>query len=178
VADVLDFFLCPEDEVALFRNLEPLRLSIYPELPLPGEDPIPLDGHAPAKLTASSYYLAAEHLGPIEVYTIKRGPNRGRLGIDEVRSPVIHYERSLESDGELRAGRVWAELVVSGNVQSNVGKVDAFRSLFGKVRDQLKKLRRSQPVGAFVGPQAARLAKGGLVLRGAGRHGKIYKPFR
>lgn len=178
VADVVSFFLGPDDEVAFFRHLEPLRLTLYPELFDPNTPPLLVNATTAKALEASSYYLAAEDVGPVEVYPVKRGPNRGLFAIDEVRSPVIHYERSLRLDDALVAGRVWAELVVSQNTEANVGKSEAFRQLFVKVRDQLKRLQRSQPVGVFVGPQAARLFRSGLKLRGAGRHGKLYQPFR
>jgi hypothetical protein len=178
VADVLTFFLGPDDEVALFRRLAPYGLTIYPELVDPEASPLALDGDAAAKLTLSAYYLAAEQLGPIEIYPIKRGPNRGAFAIDEIRSPVIHYERSLRDGNKLVSGRIWAELVVSQSTQANLGKSEAFRQLFVKVREQIKRFQRSQPVGAFVGPQAARLYKTGVELVGAGRHGKVYQPFR
>jgi hypothetical protein len=178
VADVVTFFLAPEDEVALFRQLEPLHLSIYPELVNPAEPPLPLNGAAAPQLDLPSYYLAAEHLGTVEVYPIKRGPNRGRYAIDEIRSPVIHYERSLREEDTILSGRIWAELVVSQSTAANVGKSEAFRQLFHRVRDQLHRFQRSRPVGAFIGPQAARLFKTGVKLRSAGRHGKPYEPFR
>jgi hypothetical protein len=178
MADAISFFFGPDDEIAWFRRLEPLRLSIYPEILEPDEAPVTLTGTAGRALTLPSYYLAAEEIGPIEIYAIKRGPNRGRFAIDEIRSPVIHYERSERRGEELIAGRVWAELVVAQNPAANVGKSDAFRQLFLKIRDELHRLQRSQPVGAFVGPQAARLSRAGMRLRGTGRHGKIYRPFR
>ena len=178
VADVLTFFLGPDDEVALFRRLAPLGLTIYPELLDPDEPPLVLDGEAAPKLTLPAYYLAAEQLGPVEIYPIKRGPNRGAWGIDEIRSPVIHYERSLRDGEKLVAGRIWAELVVSQSTQANLGKSEAFRQLFGKIREQIKRLQRSKPVGVFIGAQAVRLHKTGVTLIGAGRHGKPYIPFR
>jgi hypothetical protein len=109
---------------------------------------------------------------------VKRGRNRGSFGIDEIRSPVVHLERSLMEGAELRAGRIWAELVVSGDVQRNVGKSEAFRKLFVRLREILLRYRRSQPIGVHIGPAAARLHQTGLVLRGAGRHGELYRPFR
>jgi hypothetical protein len=178
VADVVTFFLGPEDEVALFRRLAPYQLTLYPELVDPNEPALPLDGDAAARLELPAYYIAAEQIGPVEIYPIKRGPNRGQFGIDEIRSPVIHYERSLREGDSLVSGRMWAELVVSQSTEANVGKSEAFRQLFVKVRDQIKRFQRSQPVGAFIGPQAMRLSKAGVTLRGAGRHGKMYRPFR
>ncbi len=178
MADVITFFLGPRDEIALFRQLAPCGLTIYPELVDPSDAPIPLDGEAPAKLTLSAYYLAAEQLGPVEIYPIKRGPHRGFFGIDEVRSPVIHYERSLREGDVIVSGRLWAELIMDQSIEAKVGKSEAFRQLFGKVRETIKRFQRSQPVGAFVGPEAARLYKSGVTLKGAGRHGKVYAPFR
>src|SRR6185295_1936801 len=52
-------------------------------------------------------YLAAADLGPVLVDRVKRGPDRGHWRVDEVRSPVVFWERSqLDEDGALvRAGR-------------------------------------------------------------------------
>lgn len=178
MADVLTFFMAPADEVAFFRSLEPLGLTLFPEI-IPATYTAPaVTGALAGQLDGPCYYLAAETLAPVELRAIERGPHRGALDIDEVRSPVIHLERSALAGDELRAGRVWAELVVSGDTQRNVGKSEAFRQLFARVREILGRYRRSQPVGALIGPAAARLHRTGLRLRGAGRHGGLFRPFR
>ncbi len=178
MADVVPFFMSPEDEVAFFRALEPMGFTLVPEIIPPGSEPMKVTGALAEALEGTSYYLAAEGIAPVEVREIERGPNRGSREVDEIRSPVIHYERSVREGGELRAGRIWAELVVSGDTRENVGKSEAFRQLFERVRAYLKRWRRSQPVGTFVGPGAARLFQTGVKLRGAGRKGELYRPFR
>ncbi len=178
VADVVSFFMSPEDEVAFFRALEPMELSLVPEIVPPGVEPVPVDGALAETLEGDTFYLAAERIAPIEVREIERGPHRGGREIDEIRSPVIHYERSVREGNELRAGRLWAELVVSGDTRENLGKSEAFRKLFERVRAYLKRWRRSQPVGHLIGPGAARLYHTGVKLRGAGRKGEFYRPFR
>jgi hypothetical protein len=178
VADVITFFMAPEDEVAFFRALEPMGFSIVPEIVPPGVAPTPVSGALAGELDGESYYLAAEALAPIEVRPIKRGPNRGSFEVDEIRSPVIHYERCVREGEELRSGRLWAELAISGDTQANVGKSEAFRQLFERVRAHLKRFRRSQPVGVWIGPAAARLAHTGVRLREAGRKGELFRPFR
>jgi hypothetical protein len=178
MADVITFFMAPEDEVAFFRALEPMGFSIVSEIVPPGVAPLPVTAALAGELEGTSYYLAAEALAPIEVSPIKRGPNRGSFVIDEIRSPVIHYERSVREGEELRSGRIWAELIVSGDTRENIGKSEAFRQLFERVRAYLKRFRRSQPVGVWIGPAAARLATTGVRLREAGRKGELYRPFR
>ncbi len=178
MADVVSFFMSPEDEVAFFRALEPMGFTLLPETVPPGVTPVPVTGALAETLDGASHYLCAEAVAPIEVRTIERGPHRGWLEVDEIRSPVIHYERSLREGGELRAGRLWAELVVSGDTHANVGKSEAFRQLFERVRALVKRYRRSRPVGAFVGPGAARLSATGVRLRGAGRKGELFEPGR
>ncbi|MHB8418232.1 MAG: hypothetical protein ACYDCL_09160 [Myxococcales bacterium] len=178
MADVLTFFMSPEDEVAFFRALEPMGFSIVPEIVPAGSEPRPVTGELAGSLEGASHYLAAERLAPLELREIERGPNRGSLEVDEIRSPVIHYERSVREGNCLHAGRVWAELVVSGDTRENVGKSEAFRQLFERVRAFLKRYRRSEPVGALIGPGAARLFRQGVLLRGAGRKGEAFRPYR
>ena len=70
--------------------------------------------------TLPAYYLAAERLGPVIVHPVKRGPDKGMLAIEEVPSPVFHYERSVPNDeGELVSGRLWAELDVTDDANDS-----------------------------------------------------------
>src|SRR5690242_17419137 len=119
----LYYFMLPADELALFRVLARHELSVYPELVPPGFEPPRADERLAPTLDASAYYLAAERLGPVVAHPLKRGPDRGMLVIEEVPSPVFHYERSLSSEeGELVSGRLWAELDVTDDPHSNQGK--------------------------------------------------------
>src|SRR5713101_5562515 len=157
------FFMAPEDERDVLRRLSGLRLELWPELTEPQHRP-PLCGED-TQLVDPAYYLAA---GDVIAYPLKRGQNRGRWKIDEVKSPVVYFFRSqLDEEGQLRSGYFWAETETGGD-QSRIG---------GKP----SRFRRSSPVKGtiyFVGPAAARLAQAGTPLREAGRKGELVRVFR
>jgi hypothetical protein len=181
MASVIRFFMGPEDERALFRDLAPLGLELYPEI-------VPADWQAPQVdesvlplLVEPAYYLGAPHIGPITVDKVKRGPNKGKWMIFEIISPVIHYRRSLvdPEDGTLRSGQIWAELQVSGDSQRRVQKAEAFERLYKQVSDIVaRRARKSQPTGYLVLPDAVRLHKAGTELREEGRKGEVIRPYR
>jgi hypothetical protein len=175
MAATLHYFMLPEDERALFRHLARRELTLYPELIPPGYEAIRLDEHAVEKLETPSWYIAAERLGPVIVHPIKRGPDKGMLEIEEVPSPVFHYERSVRNEKEeLVAGRLWAELDVTDDAEDRRGKPLALKSLFQEIHDLFRKnWRRSDPKGFWVGPHAgAAWKRGDVVLREAGHKGK------
>jgi hypothetical protein len=176
VADLLRFFMAQGDEPTFFRGLEPLGLLLYPEICDPEYEPRPVTGALASELTDSDYYFAFERDGPPVFFAIKRGPRRGAIGIDEVRSEVIHYRRSLLEGEELRAGQLWVDMSVS--TKSGGAKSESFRQVFVKVFDLVHRYRRTQPVGHFVGPGAARAYQTGVKLRGDGHKGVLYRPFR
>jgi hypothetical protein len=181
MAATLHYFMLPDDERALFRHLARRELTLYPELIPPGFAPIPLDEHAVEKLELPSWYIAAERLGPVIVHPIKRGPDKGMLKIEEVPSPVFHYERSVRNDKEeLVAGRLWAELDITDDAEDRRGKHRGLRSLFQEVHDLFRKnWRRSDPKGFWVGPHAgAAWKRGEVVLREAGHKGKEFGVWR
>jgi hypothetical protein len=181
MAATLHYFMLPDDERALFRHMARRDLTLYPELIPPGFAPIPLDEHAVEKLDSTSWYIAAERLGPVIVHPIKRGPDKGMLKIEEVPSPVFHYERSVRNDQEeLVAGRLWAELDVTDDAGDRQGKPRALRALFQEIHDLFRKnWRRSDPKGFWVGPVAgAAWKRGELVLREAGHKGKEFGVWR
>ena len=175
MASTLHYFMLAEDERAVFRHLARRDLTLYPELIPPGQPPIPLDEGAVEKLDGSAWYIAAERLGPVVVHPVKRGPDKGMLEIEEIPSPVLHYERSVRNeDGELVSGRLWAELDVTDDAESRRGKPLALKHLFDDVHQLFRKSwRRSDPKGFWVGPVAAAAWKRGeLVLREAGHKGR------
>jgi len=181
MASTVHYFMLPDDERALFRVLARRELTLYPELVPPGWAPIPLDEHAVDRLDAPSWYVAAERLGPVIVHPIKRGPDRGMLEIEEVPSPVLHYERSVPNEkGELVAGRLWGELDVTDDPDDRRGKPRALRRLFEEIQQTFRKgWRRSEPKGWWVGPKAAAAWKRGeLVLREAGHKGRAVGVWR
>jgi hypothetical protein len=181
MAATLHYFMLPDDERALFRHLARRELTLYPELIPPGHVPQRLDEHAVDELDAPSWYIAAERLGPVIVHPVKRGPDKGMLVVEEIPSPVFHYERSLRDEaGELVAGRLWAELDVTDDVEDKRGKPLALKALFQEVHDLFRKSwRRSDPKGFWVGPHAAAaLKRGELTLREAGHKGRVIGVWR
>jgi hypothetical protein len=181
VATKLQYFMLPDDERALFRILARQGLTVYPELVPPGWTPPAAGEEALPALDGSAYYLAAERLGPVVVHPVKRGPDKGLLVIEEVPSPVFHYERSLPNDaGELVGGRLWAELDITDDPNSRLGKHRGLRATFEDVHAFLRKtFRHSDPKGYWVGPAAARAWKtDGLVLREPGHKGRTYGVWR
>jgi hypothetical protein len=169
--------MAPEDEAELFRKLEPKGLELWPEFIPRGFRPHKLTAEDAATLDGEGYYFA---LGDVQAYPMKRGPSKGMLKIDEIASPVVHFQRSLvDEDGELRSGHFWAETEASGDLARLGGKPPGFHRLVRELQDHLKaRFRKSQPAGFYVGPAAARLAQSGTVLREAGRKGVTVVPFR
>ncbi len=181
LAATLHYFMLPADELALLRILEPQGLTVYPELIPPGYVAPAAGAEVAPSLSDPAYYLAAERYGPVVVHPVKRGPDRGMLVIEEIPSPVFHYERSVLNDaGELVAGRLWAELDVTDDPSSKQGKHRALRAIFEDVHGWLRKtFRRSEPKGWWVGPAAARAVKSeGLVLREPGHKGRLIGVWR
>jgi hypothetical protein len=179
MAQQLPLFLAPDDERAFLRYLARHRLEVYPRRVPPDWTPFLASAEAWEQLPAE-VYLAAAELGPVLVDKVKRGPDKGAWRVDEVRSPVIFWERSTRNDvGELVAGQLWAELDVTPQTGRRTAAPDKFRSLFQEIESWLKKTcRRSAPLGFLVGPAAARAHKEGLVLREAGHRGDTVRPSR
>ena len=179
MAQHLPLFLAPEDERAFLRFLAPHRLEVYPRrVPADWKPFLAAAEHHEA--LPPEVYLAAADLGPVLVDKVKRGPDKGAWRVDEVRSPVIFWGRSVKNeDHELVAGQLWAELDVTPETGRRTAAPDRFRRLYQEVEDWLKKTcRRSDPVGFLVGPAAARAFKEGLVLRTSGHHGHTVRPNR
>ncbi len=177
----LRYFMRPEDERAFLRLLSRHDLGVYPELVPAGYRPFRADESAQARLDAAAYYLAAERFGEVVVHPVKRGPDTGMLVIEEIPSPVYHYQRSLPNEaGELVGGRLWAELEVKDDPQDRQGKPLGLRRLFEEIHAFFRRSwRRSQPKGWWIGPGAAAAHKGeGLVLREPGHRGGTVRPWR
>lgn len=183
MASTLNFFMVPEDEKALFRLLARHHVTIYPDLVPPGWKPLVADPDAAvvAQLELGSYYLAFEKLAPVVVHPVKRGPDRGMLKIEEVPSPVFHYERSrLNEAGELEGGRLWAELIKTGATEDMKGKPRALNSIFDEIHQHFRKSwRRSEPKGYWIGPKCGdQVKRSGLKLREPGHRGRLYEVWR
>jgi hypothetical protein len=183
MASKLDFFMVPEDEKALFRLLARHDVTIYPDLIPPGWKPLVVDADAAvvSALDQGSYYLAFERLATVVVHPIKRGPDRGMLKIEEIPSPVFHYERSqLNEAGELEGGRLWAELIQTGATEDRKGKPRALNSIFEEIHQLFRKSwRRSNPKGCWIGPKCGdQVKRSGLKLREPGHKGRLYEVWR
>jgi hypothetical protein len=179
MASTLSFFMTPEDEEAFLRSIEGRHFVFYPEVFPNDFEPMAATAENASKLTDEAYYLVLPGVDEMVVHTLRRGPHAGMNELDEVASPAIHYERSLEIEGELRSGRLWAELETVGDPTRRMRKGFALKGAFEEMRNYFKKRYvRSEPTGFFVGPLAARRAKEGLKLREAGRKGGLVRPFR
>src|SRR6266446_3502006 len=174
----IPFFMASEDERDVLRRLSRLQLELWPELTDPRHRP-PLCGED-TPLVEPAYYLAA---GDVIGSPLKKGHNRGRWKIDEVKSPVVYFFRSqMDEEGQLRSGYFWAETETSGDQSRTGGKPSRFLYAVRELREAIKsRFRRSSPVKGviyLVGPAAARMAQAGTPLREAGRKGELVRVFR
>src|SRR5438874_4834035 len=174
----IPFFMTPDDEREVLRRLAHLQLELWPELTDPRHHPPICDADAP--LVDPAYYLAA---GDVLAYPIKKGQHRGRWKIDEVKSPVVYFARSLlDEEGQLRSGYFWAETEASGDNSRSGGKPSRFLHAVRELQEAVKsRFRRSSPVKGIiypVGPAAARLAQSGTQLCEAGRKGELVRVYR
>jgi hypothetical protein len=180
VANLLRFFFAPEDEVAFFRLLARYELEVYPIRVPPGWAPFRAKSESLPRMPEEAAYLAAKQLGPVLVDKVKRGPDKGAWRVDEVRSPVIYYERSRRNEeGELVNGKMWAELEITPQTGRRDAAPDRFRRLFVELEEWFRKTcRKSVPKGFFIGPHAARDFKEGLVLRNSEHRGGTVSPYK
>ena len=89
MANVLKFFMSPDDEVAFFRFLERFVLEVYPRRVPPDWEAFRASQENIPRLPEEELYLVASEIGAAIVDKVKRGPDKGSWRIDEVRSPVI-----------------------------------------------------------------------------------------
>jgi hypothetical protein len=180
MATALRFFLTPEDELAFFRALAPLRLEVYPRRVPPDWKPFSAGPDTVSQLPDEEAYLVASDIGPALVDRVKRGPDKGYLRIDEVRSPVIFYERCRQNEeGELVSGKCWAESEVTPQTGRRDAAPERFRQLVAEVEGYFRRVcRKGEPKGFFIGPHAARQFKEGLVLRDSDHRGGTVRPYK
>lgn len=180
MASQLRFFMVPDDEVAFFRMLERFHLEVYPRRVPPDWQPFKAAAAQMERLPEEDLYLAASEIGPVLVDKVKRGPDKGAWRVDEVRSPVLFFERArTNEEGELVSGQMWAELDVTPQTGRRDSAPDRFRKLYMEIEAWLKKTyRRSDPAGFWVGPHAARRHKEGLVLRDSAHRGDVVGVWR
>ena len=180
MADKLQFFMTEDDELAFLRFLERFHLQVYPVRIPPDWKPFEATAGNHGELPEEAAYLAAPELGHVIVDKVKRGPDKGAWRVDEVRSPVIFFERCrLNDEGELLSGTLWAELDVTPQKGRRDASPDRFRRLVLDVEEWIKKtFRKGDPKGFWVGPAAARRFKEGLVLRDSAYDGETVRPYR
>jgi hypothetical protein len=167
VAELIRFFMAPEDEESLMRFLERFELDVYPSRVPPDWREFKASAETLPRFPEGDAYLAASQIGPVIVDKVKRGPDKGAWRVDDERSPVMYFQRCVRNEeGELLSGRLWAELDITEHSGRRTPAPDRFRALFQEVERWMKKsFRKSQPAGYLIGPKVARLVKEGLVLR-------------
>jgi hypothetical protein len=179
MAKVIRFFMDEEDERAVVRFLSRGQYEVYPV-----RVPPDWEAFAPSEDTyerlPQEMYLAATDCGNVLVDKVKRGKDKGAWRVDEVRSPVIYWERSSVNDeGELVSGKFWVELDVTPQTGRRDAAPDRFRRAVVELEEFLRKtFRKSEPMGFVVGAHAARRHKEGLVLRDSEHRGGTVRPFR
>jgi hypothetical protein len=180
MAESIRFLMAPEDETAFVRFLARYRLEVYPVRIPPNWKTFLASDQTLPEFPTDAAYLAATEVAPILVDRLKRGPDKGSWRVDEVRSPVIYFERSrLDEEGALLSGKLWAELQITPQTGRRSAAPDRFRQLFLEIEGWLKRThRRSEPKGFLIGPGAARRFKQGLRLRDADPKGRSIEPYR
>ena len=156
-----------EDEKALLHYFERFVLEVYPRRVPPDWETFRARGENHDRLPEEELYLVASEIGPALIDKVKRGPDKGHWRIDEVRSPVIFWQRSrLNEEGELLSGQLWAELDITQQTGRKNAAPDRFRALFRELEEHLSKtFRRGSPKPWLIGPSTARAVKEGLKLR-------------
>lgn len=169
--------MTPEDEKAFFRQISRLALDVYPVRVPPDWQPFKASEATVEQLPPEDLYLAASQLGPVLVDKVKRGPHKGDWRVDEVKSPVIYFERCrMNEEQELLSGKMWAELEITAQTGRRDAAPDKFRRLFLDIEEWIKKtFRKGIPKEFIVGPHAARRVKEGLVLRDSDFRGSTVK---
>jgi hypothetical protein len=180
MAHQLFTFMLPEDEETFVRALARSVFDVYPRRVPPAWETFRVTLEALPRLPERDVYLVASDLGPAHVDAIKRGPDKGFWRIDEVRSPVLFWERCVRNeDGELLSGQLWAELDITEQTGRKQAAPAAFRARVLELSNWLTKtFRKGDPKGSWIGPAAARAVKDeGLVLReDFVRNGRVVVP--
>ncbi len=172
-------FMNREDEEAFVRVLQRSVFEVYPRRVPPDWKTFRLSFDTLEQVPEREVYLVASDLGPAHVDTIKRGPDKGHWRIDEVRSPVLYWERSaLNEDGELLWGQLWAELDITQQTGRREAAPSAFRARVLELTAWLSKtFRKGDPKGSWIGPATAREVKEGrLKLREDTHSGRLVVP--
>lgn len=168
MANQLLTFMDAEDERTFLRFVERFVFEVYPRRVPPDWKTFRATLENLPKFPDEDVYLVASDIGPALVDKLKRGKDKGFWRIDEVRSPVIFWERNRKNDdGELLSGELWAEVDVTSQTGRRNAAPDQFRSRVMEIEAWLRKtFRKSHPKGYLIGPSLARQVKeSGLKLR-------------
>lgn len=168
MASQLQVFMGREDELAFLRFIERYVFEVYPRRVPPDWKTFRATEATFDQLPEEDVYLVASDIGPALVDKMKRGKDKGLWRIDEVRSPVIFWERCITNDdGELVSGQLWAELDVTQQTGRRDAAPERFRARFMEIDVWIRKtFRKTHPKGFWVGPQLTRTIKQtGLKLR-------------
>jgi hypothetical protein len=158
-------FMTRDDELALMRVLERDFYEVYPRRVPPDWKPFRATLANFDKLPAEEIYFVASDIGPAMVDKIKRGPDKGFWRVDEVRSPVLFWERNTRNEeGEMVSGQLWAELEITQQTGRRNAAPDKFRVRVLELTAWVSKnFRRADPKPFMVGPAAAREVKQGTL---------------
>jgi hypothetical protein len=181
MANQLSLFMLKDDELAFLRFLERYVLEVYPRRVPPDWTPFRATASAWGSLPDEDLYLVASDIGPALVDKVKRGKDKGSWRVDEVRSPVIFWERSrLNAEGELVSGQLWAELDVTPQTGRTSAAPERFRERYVEIEGHLRRtFRKGDPKGFWVGVAAARAVKEGkLALRENHHFGRLVSVHR
>lgn len=172
MANQLFTFMEREDELAFVQHLERYVFEVYPRRVPPDWKTFRARAEHLDQFPEEDVYLVASDIGPALVDVIKRGPDKGSWRVDEVRSPVIFWERSkLNEDGELLNGQLWAELDVTQQTGRKNAAPEAFRARFLEIEGWIRKqFRKGDPKGFWVGPKTARRVKEGKLKLRENKH--------
>jgi hypothetical protein len=168
MANQIFTFMVKADELAFLNFLERYVFEVYPRRVPPDWQTFRAGPKVWEALPDDDVYLVASDIGPALVDKIKRGPDKGHWRVDEVRSPVIFWERSrLNDDGELLSGQLWAELDITAQTGRQNAAPAPFRERFLEIDEWVKKaFRKGDPKGFYVGQHCTREVKEkGTVLR-------------
>ncbi|MFZ5442475.1 MAG: hypothetical protein ACOZQL_20870 [Myxococcota bacterium] len=169
MATQLQLFMDREDELAFVRFLERYTFEVYPRRVPPDWQAFPVKETTFDQLPEEDVYLVASDIGPALVDKLKRGKDKGSWRIDEVRSPVVFWERCrMNEDGELVSGQLWAETDVTQQTGRRDAAPERFRLRVVEIDQWIRKnFRKTHPKGFWVGPKLARAIKqnAGLKLR-------------
>lgn len=168
MATQLQLFMEREDELSFVRFLERYIFEVYPRRVPPDWTTFRLCEENFDQIPEEDVYLVASDIGPALVDKLKRGKDKGFWRIDEVRSPVIFWERCKKNDdGELVSGQLWGELDVTQQTGRKDAAPEKFRQRFVDIDMWIRKnFRKTHPKGFWVGPKTARTIKQtGLKLR-------------